>query len=149
VANVPHAAAVKELERRSAHGVMGQVSTGPPCVQGSTVQGHLMPACCARPSLHYSSWCTCVRVWGWLHLSAHQDMASCSCHAGAMMVGDTLFRSSDGGSHCPVCKGKVSFESRCKRCLLPSHPAAVSIVCWHENCPLTARLEESPCMLCK
>jgi hypothetical protein len=24
-----------------------------------------------------------------------------------MMIGDTLFRSRDGGSHCPVCKGQV------------------------------------------
>lgn len=30
------------------------------------------------------------------------------CCAGAMMVGDTLFRSADGSSHCPICKGKVS-----------------------------------------
>lgn len=29
------------------------------------------------------------------------------CHAGAMMVGDTLLRGQDGSSHCPVCKGKV------------------------------------------
>jgi hypothetical protein len=35
--------------------------------------------------------------------------ASCCClaRAGAMMVGDTLFRSADGSSHCPICRGKV------------------------------------------
>jgi hypothetical protein len=37
VANVRHAAAVKELERRSAHGAMGQVSTCLLYVQSSTL----------------------------------------------------------------------------------------------------------------
>jgi hypothetical protein len=90
---------------------------------------------------------TCVSYWALLHLSAHQDMAFCSCPAGALMVGDTLFRSSDGSSHCPVCKGKVSFRTRRKCCLLPYHPIAVSIMCWHMHCPLTASLEESHCMI--
>jgi hypothetical protein len=31
----------------------------------------------------------------------------CAVCSGAMMVGDRLFRSPDGSSHCPVCKGKV------------------------------------------
>lgn len=33
--------------------------------------------------------------------------------AGALMVGDTLFRSADGSSHCPVCKGKVRQHRTC------------------------------------
>jgi uncharacterized Zn finger protein (UPF0148 family) len=38
------------------------------------------------------------------------------------MVGDTLFRSADGKSHCPICKGKVSWR-------VTQFPAAHSAVC--------------------
>lgn len=48
-------------------------------------------------------------VWQHVPLFTLQDAVLwCAvCCAGALMVGDTLFRSADGRSHCPVCKGKV------------------------------------------
>jgi hypothetical protein len=57
-------------------------------------------ACASCLCLQFMSACACCPCF--MRVSAF-----CCC-AGAMMVGDTLFRSADGASHCPICKGKVS-----------------------------------------
>lgn len=54
-----------------------------------------------------SRYCSCAACGQLLGVAARTDNSCCLALAGAMMVGDTLFRSSDGKSHCPICKGKV------------------------------------------
>ncbi|KAF6259360.1 hypothetical protein COO60DRAFT_1638441 [Scenedesmus sp. NREL 46B-D3] len=68
-------------------------------------------SCCQGSGEEECAWCHGTGALGGVLLRAlcppYSGSSNSSSDAkGAMMVGDTLFRSADGRSHCPICKGK-------------------------------------------
>jgi hypothetical protein len=126
------ATAARALDSVNANGAMAQVGhfTGSACYSALCCPWLDVVTSVSAQLFWRQKWCLCARCWPFQcgrkcifpptpvvaecsaavgHQQQHQvtNLAVFVCHAGAMMVGDTLFHGPDGSSHCPVCKGKV------------------------------------------